>query len=145
MVELVAVVVELALELVAAVVHLECNRYRLAPASTLSPGDGCANDGGREDQDRKHPRDPSARSWRWWSPCRDNQAVGVASNRPAVIRRSRRCTRSSVGWGEGTAGPPRLRLVTVTAPTAPDPSVVVVAAAGRPGDCSGARTAYRSW
>lgn len=70
----------------------------------------------------------------------------MASNRPAAIRRSRRCTRSNVSWGEGTAAPPRLRLATVTAPTALGLAVAVAAAAAvdRPG-CSEARTACRSW
>lgn len=145
--ELVVVAVAgLALEFAAAVVRWECNRCRSAPASTLSPDDGRESDGGRGDLDRKHPRDLSAKSWGWWSPCRDNRAAGVASNRPAAIRRSRRCTRSSVSWGEGTADPPRLRLATVMAPTAlGPPAVAVAAAADRPGDCSGARIACRSW
>lgn len=69
----------------------------------------------------------------------------MASNRPAAIRRSRRCTRSSVGWGEGTAGPPRLRLATVRAPIALGPAAAVAVAVDRPGGCSGARTACRSW
>lgn len=72
----------------------------------------------------------------------------MASNRPAAIRRSRRCTWSSVSWGEGTAGPPKLRLATVMAPTAPDLPAAVVAvavAAGHPEDCLRARIACRSW
>lgn len=70
----------------------------------------------------------------------------AASIRPAAIRRSRRCTRSSEGWGEGTVDPSRLRLARVTAPTAPGSlAAAVAAAAARLEDCSEARTACRSW
>lgn len=65
-------------------------------------------------------------------------------NRPAASRQSRRCT-SSASWGEGTVGPPRLRLAMVAAPTTPDPSAVVVDVADRPEDCSGERAVCRSW
>lgn len=67
----------------------------------------------------------------------------VVSIRPAAIRRSRRYTRSSEGWGEGTVDPSRLRLARVKAPTIPGSLAVVAAAAARLEDCLEARIACK--
>lgn len=67
----------------------------------------------------------------------------MVSIRPAAIRRSRRYTRSSEGWGEGTVDPSRLRLARVKAPTIPGSLAVVAAAAARLEDCLEARIACK--
>lgn len=76
--------------------------------------------------------------------CHGNRVAGVVvSIRPAAIRRSRRYTRSSEGWGEGTVDPSRLRLARVKAPTIPGSLAVVAAAAARLEDCLEARIACK--
>lgn len=66
----------------------------------------------------------------------------MASNQLAVIRRSRRCTRSNEGWDEGTADPSESKLAKVTEAIIPDS--LAVAAAARFEDYLRAKTACRS-